>query len=169
MKDVFKVRRSADGDDVLKSLNNQLVDVVTLTGAAETIEDVQSGTLFIMDTSGTGEKLVISLPAAAAGLHYRFFAKASGSQIVHINAKAVTSGTNDDFLGKIGDMETATEAELAFNGSSHNQIDISTDYNAGDYIELIGSSFNNWLVIPTSITNDISAFAAANSSGNTSE
>tara|TARA_R100001463_G_scaffold136247_1_gene201149 strand:- start:54 stop:563 length:510 start_codon:yes stop_codon:yes gene_type:complete len=169
MKDVFDVKRSADSDDVLKCLNGQFYKVATLSAAAETIEDVQSGTLFIVDTAATGAKLVISLPACAAGLHYRFFMKADGSQAVDWDAKAVTSGTNDDFLGVIRDMETGTEAEVAFNGSSHNQITFDTNYNAGDYVEIVGTDANQWLIIPSSVSGDIAGIAAANSSANTAE
>ena len=169
MLDVFNVKRSADSDDVLKCVNGQFYKVATLSAAAETIEDVQSGTLFIVDTSATGANLVISLPAAAAGLHYRFFMKAAGSQIVHIDAKNVTSGTNDDFLGYIRDAESGTETEVAFNGSSHNQITIGASYELGDYFEIVGTDANQWLIIPSSVSADIGEIAAANSSANTTE
>jgi hypothetical protein len=169
MLDVFNVKRSADSDDVLKCVNGQFYKVATLSAAAETIEDVQSGTLFIVDTSATGANLVISLPAAAAGLHYRFFMKAAGSQIVHIDAKNVTSGTNDDFLGSVSDSEGATQASVSFNGSSANQITIGASYSLGDYFEIVGTDANQWLVLPTSTSTDIGEIAAANSSANTTE
>jgi hypothetical protein len=169
MLDIFKVKRSADSDDVLKCVNGQFYKVETLSAASETIEDVQSGTLFIVDTSGTGEKLVIKLPACEEGLHYRFFMKANGSQAVDWDAKAVTSGTNDDFLGYIRDAESGTETEVVFNGSSHNQITWDTNYNLGDYLELVGTAANQWLIVPSSVSADIGGVAAANSSSNTSE
>ena len=42
MKDVFSVKRSADSDDVLKSLNGHFMQTIDVA-AATTLEDVDSG------------------------------------------------------------------------------------------------------------------------------
>ena len=44
MKDVFKVRRSADGDDVLKQLHGAYKNIINVD-VNMTLEDVQSGSI----------------------------------------------------------------------------------------------------------------------------
>ena len=160
MKEVFDVRRSADSDDVLKCLNGQFNKVVAIT-ADYTVEDIQSGTIFTVDTTSTGESLEINLPVCAQGLHFRFFFIAAGAQIVNIDAKADT----DFFLGYVTDSE-AGSGNVAFNGSSHDRVVWGASHDAGDFVEIVGTATNDWLLLPTTTSKDIGEVSAATASGN---
>jgi len=69
MKDVFNVKRSADGDDVLKQLNGQYKNTITVIAADRVLEDVESGSIVFCAITG-GTDINITLPTAAAGLHF---------------------------------------------------------------------------------------------------
>ena len=69
MKDVFNVKRSADSDDVLKQLNGQFKNVINVTNADVTLEDVDSGSVVFTAISGSSD-IGITLPAPANGLYF---------------------------------------------------------------------------------------------------
>ena len=69
MKEVFDVKRSADSDDVLKKVNGQYIDVVDITDATYTVEDIQSGSHFTLNRAAG---IVVTLPVAEPGLNYTF-------------------------------------------------------------------------------------------------
>ena len=49
MNELFDVRRSQDGNQVLKSLNGQIQSVVEITDATYSVEDYQSGSIFALN------------------------------------------------------------------------------------------------------------------------
>jgi hypothetical protein len=98
MLDVFNVKRSADGDDVLKQLNGHYLKTFTVTTAALTLEDVDSGAVIFLTISGSSD-VAITLPSVAKGLHFKFVATASPSGS---GDAVITSADNDDinyFMG----------------------------------------------------------------------
>ena len=78
MKEVFDVKRSADGDDVLKKLNGQYKNCITVTNAARTLEDVESGSIVFCAITGSSD-IAITLPTPAAGLYFTFINAATPS------------------------------------------------------------------------------------------
>ena len=62
MKQVFDVRRSNDGDDVLKCVNGVFRKVEILTGD-KTLEDTDSGTLYCFNSSSA---IAVTLPSSAS-------------------------------------------------------------------------------------------------------
>ena len=69
MKDVFDVRRSQNGDEVLKSINGHIQPIVNITDSTYSVEDYQSGTIFTCNLAGG---ITITLPAAEAGMVFEF-------------------------------------------------------------------------------------------------
>ena len=70
MNEMFNVRRSQDGDQVLKSLNGQFQSVTPVTTATYNVEDHQSGTIFTLNRAAG---IAVTLPAAEVGLVYEFY------------------------------------------------------------------------------------------------
>ena len=108
MKDVFQVRRSADSDDVLKSLNGSFRNVITTT-AARTLEDTESGSLVFHNVADAA----LTLPAAEAGLNF--------TVVLGIEATAgcniLTKDNTDCFFGTIQLFSTHGTADQV--GEAH--------------------------------------------------
>ena len=90
MKDVFDVKRSANGDEVLKKLNGQYLNVITVTDAARELYDYESGSIVVC-TNTTGGDITITLPTMAAGLNFKFILSASPS-----SNDIIVTATSDD-------------------------------------------------------------------------
>ena len=87
MKDVFTVKRSADGDDVLKKLNNPFVNVITTGDANYALEDIESG--YVIVEAAATEARTITLPAPSSGLYFKvIWGIASDAAETIITAKA---------------------------------------------------------------------------------
>ena len=78
MKEVFNVKRSADGDDVLKQLNGQYKNTITVVATARTLEDVESGSIVFCTITGSSD-IAITLPTPAVGLYFTFINAATPS------------------------------------------------------------------------------------------
>ena len=152
MKDVFEVRRSADGDDVLKQLNGQILGVKAVT-AGDTLEDTDSGKLILL-TAAAG---TVTLPAAEAGLNFKILIKVGTTDVCDI---AAASG--DCFYGTVHVYDADTDGEemaqqtetyatatgtvanfdtLALDGDA-----TTTGCTAGDIIELYAVDSTAWHV-----------------------
>lgn len=161
MLDVFKVRRSADSDDVLKKLNAQMVEVVDLSSAT-TLEDVDSGKVFAVDAS-TG--FVITLPVAQKGLWYRFIITKAGTDgnMAWVTSDAgATSDTVQYMFGGLSinstvatksaaQVVTIANAGPAGTESNFDTLTIENDTTdecaaEGSVIEIIGVSETAWFV-----------------------
>ena len=71
MKEVFEVKRSANSDEVLKSLNGQFLNTITVTDTARVLLDSESGSVVFLAITGSSD-VAITLPAPAAGLYFTF-------------------------------------------------------------------------------------------------
>ena len=78
MKEVFNVKRSADGDDVLKQLNGQYKNTITVVATARTLEDVESGSIVFCAITGSSD-IAITLPTPAVGVFFTFITAATPS------------------------------------------------------------------------------------------
>ena len=100
MKDVFDVKRSADGDDVLKKLNGQYKNCITVVATARILEDVESGSIVFCAITGSSD-VAITLPTPDAGLYFTFInaATPSGSGdavITPVATDTIVSMSNGD-------------------------------------------------------------------------
>ena len=145
MKDVFDVKRSADGDDVLKKLNNPFVNVINTGDANYALEDIESGYVLV-DVAATAAR-TITLPAPSKGLYFKvIWTIASDAFHTIITAKAAA-----DFIkGQVQwiDSDTDTQAdsfEILANGSSHYVLTVHDDIEQGSWVELV-SDGTYWYV-----------------------
>tara|TARA_R110002167_G_C12611300_1_gene645951 strand:+ start:830 stop:1354 length:525 start_codon:yes stop_codon:yes gene_type:complete len=92
MKDVFDVRRSADGDDVLKKLNGQFKHVIVTTGAT-VLKDTDSGATVLHNSAATA----ITLPACEVGLNFKIILGITATAGCNI----LTASDADGFFGTI--------------------------------------------------------------------
>lgn len=160
MKDVFQVKRSADSADVLKSLNGQFRNVITLA-AAKTLEDVDSGSLVIFNHSTA---FAVTLPAPSAGLYFDFLVKtASADAAGHQVVVADTTDTTGDFIaygsltlidGQVSSTSNGCNGRgiiPATGGTGDNKIIMDSDATngggeAGSYFRLTAIDEQYWMV-----------------------
>ena len=131
MKDVFEVRRSADGDDVLKQLNGQILGVKAVT-AGDTLEDTDSGKVVLLGANG----IDVTLPRAAEGLNFVIILSADYDTAV---CTVVQGHADDDFYGAIyGSTQgenAATDGDVA--AASNTKITFASASLRGDRVELV--------------------------------
>jgi len=123
----------------------------------------ESGALVLLRACGAAK--LINLPDASGndGVWYDFF--------LH---EAITTGTTtiqsqdgtDYFLGTVADGESATTAEVAFNGSNHDQLVVAVGAAAGEFEMRLVCDGSNWLIMH-GIAQDISDISAGTGSSNT--
>jgi hypothetical protein len=161
MKEVFKVERSVDGENVKHALAVPMVKVIKLTAAAsesftKSITAAQSGTTFVIDSSATSATMVLSLPTPEIGLFYRFV---NGPITAHSNATTIVCTSDGSSSASIGYLlgqaagaianELTAAATVAFGDSS-------TNMSTGDYITCFcdGTNwfFNGEATVGSSIT-----------------
>ena len=137
-----------------------IIKVQDSTSVVELSVD-QSGSLVILRANG-GARLV-NLPDAAdnAGVYYEFMVNEDLDGTVSVQS---LDGT-DFFLGFVSDAEVDAQAEVAFNGTSHDQMVFASGAGKGDIHVKCICDGDNWLVIGQA--NDISDISAAASSSNT--
>ena len=137
MKDVFSVRRSQDGDQVLKSLNGHIQPVVNVADATYDVEDHQSGSIFTLNRAGG---MTITLPSAEAGQVFEF----------HIGA--VYMGTGLTLNDSDDNVENHGYASPA--AADHQYVaDADTKGRMiGTYLKYICVSDSKWLVSGFAIT-----------------
>ena len=164
MKDVFSVRRSENGDEVLKQLNNPIVtNVRTLSAATENLEDYESGTTCLMSVATA---MTVTLPKVQKGLQFTFVWTAIPTADSHIiNADS----TADTLLGGVAMIDEDTTvvatnagATCAFahpNLADHQVvIDASTTGTTkggeiGSWLRYTGVSDTQWLLEGTLLIN----------------
>jgi len=125
MKDVFEVKRSADGGDVLKSINGLLVKVKNIAAYTTnniTLDDSDSGAMVILP--GTGAASTITLPTASTGLNYKLVMGAATSSAHTITIAGTFAGVGVD-AGVVMPM-TGTNIVIA-----------ASDFKKGDYLNLV--------------------------------
>ena len=144
---------------------NQIRQIVKSQDSGDTIELAadQSGALVLLRACGAAK--LINLPDADGndGVWYDFY--------LH---EAITTGTTtiqskdgtDFFLGTVADGESGSAAEVAFNGSSHDQLVVAIGTAAGEFECRLVCDGDNWLIMH-GISQDISDISAAASSSNT--
>jgi len=133
MKDVFNVKRSADGDDVLKSVNGLLVKVISPAYSSHniTLDDADSGALVVLPaTTGTS---TITLPTASAGLNFRLVMGAATNSTHTLTIAGTFAGIGTD-AGVVMPM-TGTNIVIA-----------EDDWKKGDYLNLICMDDTTWFV-----------------------
>ena len=144
---------------------NQIRQIVKSQDADDTIELAadQSGALVLLRNCG-GAKL-INLPDASGndGVWYDFYLHETLS--AHTTTVQSQDGT-DFFLGTVADGETATAVEVAFNGSSHDQLVVAASAAAGEFEMRLVCDGSNWIIMH-GVSQDISDISAAASSSNT--
>ena len=144
---------------------NQIRTIVKSEDVTTTIELVadQSGALVLLRNCG-GAKL-INLPDASGndGVWYDFYLHEALS--AHTTTVQSKDGT-DFFLGTVADGESGSAAEVAFNGSSHDQLVVAASAAAGEFECRLVCDGDNWLIMH-GVSQDISDISAAASSSNT--
>jgi WD40 repeat protein len=148
MLEVFNVRRSADSDDVLKSLNGQFYKTKTISADAISIEDVESGGVIFM-TAG-GDDYVVNLPVKAKGLYFTFvMANASGGSTYRINPddNASIIGYVSANEGANADATTADGLVSVLDGTDGKYIQLTkATGHKGNYISLCCDG-EDWYVV----------------------
>jgi len=122
----------------------------------------QSGSIVLLRACGAAK--VINLPDASdnSGIWYDFIIHEALDGTMDIEAK---DGT-DFFLGTVADGESGSAAEVAFNGSSHDELKIASGAAAGEFECRLVCDGDNWLIM-NGVSQDISDISAGTSSGNT--
>ena len=131
MKDVFKVKRSADSDDVLHSLNNSFARTMTIT-ADTTLEDIDSGSVIFLTPNG----IDITLPAPSAGLN--FVVILNGDYDSAVNTIIQDSATADFYGAIYGSTQgenAATDGDVA--AAANTKITFSSAALKGDRVEIV--------------------------------
>tara|TARA_Y100001938_G_scaffold141529_1_gene211454 strand:- start:497 stop:976 length:480 start_codon:yes stop_codon:yes gene_type:complete len=144
---------------------NQIRQIVKSQDADDTIELAadQSGALVLLRNCGAAK--LINLPDASGndGVWYDFYLHETLS--AHTTTIQSKDGT-DFFFGTVADGETATPAEVAFNGSSHDQLVVGASTAAGEFECRLVCDGDNWLIMH-GISQDIGDISAGTSSSNT--
>ena len=131
MKDVFDVKRSADSDDVLKSLNGSFVQTISFS-ADGNLEDTDSGKVVLLGANG----IDVTLPRAAEGLNFVIILSADYDTAV---CTVVQGHADDDFYGAIyGSTQgenAATDGDVA--AGANTKITFAAASLKGDRVELV--------------------------------
>jgi len=145
------------------AFNKQVVQLVKIDNSVSprALTADMSGALVVM--GATGGAVDVNLPAAAdnEGVYYEFINNAALDGKITVQAK---DGT-DFFVGSISDIETATPSNVAFNGSSHDELEFASGAAIGHVYMKCVSDGNNWIV--EGRAHDVSDIAANTSSSNT--
>ena len=133
MKDVFNVKRSADGDDVLKSVNGLLVKVISPSYSSNniTLDDADSGSLVVLPA--TTDTSTITLPTASAGLNFRLVMGAATNSTHTLTIAGTFAGIGSD-AGAVMPM-TGTSIVVA-----------TDDWKKGDYLNFVCMDGTTWFV-----------------------
>ena len=152
------VLNSSSGKNLKETKNIILAqDTTTINLSVE-----ESGSLVILRACG-GAKLIDLPPASGnGGVYYDFCINEALDDAVTIQSK---DGT-DYFLGTVADGESATTAQVAWNGSSRDQFVFASGAAAGEFEGRFVCDGDNWLIM-FAISQDISDVSAAASSSNT--
>ena len=144
---------------------NQIRQIIKSQDADDTIELAadQSGALVLLRNCGAAK--LINLPDADGndGVWYDFYLHETLS--AHTTTIQSQDGT-DFFFGTVADGETATAVEVAFNGSSHDQLIVAASATAGEFECRLVCDGSNWLILH-GISQDISDISAGTGSSNT--
>ena len=141
MKDVFNVKRSADGDDVLKSVNGHFFNTLTITADYQ-LEDTDCGYVFVDSSAGAVD---VTLPAAAAGLWYK---------IILTDTTAIIDLVEGTGSGNIlGNTSELTAKDSAVTGDT--KVICGTSALPGDYITAICDGTNWYVEGVTAVDNAI--------------
>jgi len=143
---------------------NQIRRIVYVQDDANTVElsADESGALVLLRACGAAK--VVNLPDASSndGVWYDFYLHETLDGTMDIEAK---DGT-DFFLGTVADGESGSAAEVAFNGSSHDELKIASGAAAGEFECRLVCDGDNWLIMH-GVSQDISDVSAGTASGNT--
>ena len=139
MKELFKVERTLDGDNVKHALSVPMVKIVNLASAASetytrSITAAESGTTFILDSSATSSTMALSLPTPEIGLFYKFMV---GPVTAHSNATTVICTSDGSSTANIGYLLGQAAGAIANELTAASTVNIgnsSTDMSTGDYI-----------------------------------
>ena len=144
---------------------NQIRQIIKSQDADDTIELAadQSGALVLLRNCGAAK--LINLPDADGndGVWYDFYLHETLS--AHTTTVQSKDGT-DFFLGTVADGESGSAAEVAFNGSSHDQLKLASGAAAGEFECRLVCDGSNWLIMH-GVSQDISDVSAGTASGNT--
>ena len=131
MKDVFNVRRSADSDDVLKSLNGSFVQTISFS-ADGNLEDTDSGKVVLLGANGVD----VTLPTAAVGLNFTIILTADYDTAV---CTVVQASASEDFYGAVyGSTQgesAGTDADVG--AAANTKITFAAASLKGDRVELV--------------------------------
>jgi hypothetical protein len=140
MKDVFKVKRSADSGEVLKSVNGLLVNVISPAYASNdiTLSDEDSGSMVILPA--TTATSTITLPAASSGLNYRLVMGAASNSAHTLTIAGSFIGLGVD----AGSVMPLTGSDIVIAASN---------FKKGDYLNLVCDG-TSWFVEAQFVTAD---------------
>tara|TARA_R100001015_G_C4607000_1_gene162093 strand:+ start:872 stop:1354 length:483 start_codon:yes stop_codon:yes gene_type:complete len=158
MKEVFDVRRSADGDDVLKKLNNSFLNTVVLGDESKTLLDTDCGVV-VYGADLTSAR-TLTLPNAEEGLHFKviFAANWTTDTTLKINAPdgELLKGSVSWF--DFGTDDAISDSDIVANLSSNDFLNLEDDVKAGSYIEFYAT--DSYWVVNGKIYSDVApAFA----------
>ena len=159
---VYKMARASVLETNSGAFNKNVHGLVVVQDSTTTRALVadQSGSLVIL--RATGGDTNVNLPAASGneGVYYEIMINEALDGAVTIQAK---DGT-DFFLGTVMDGETATPANVSFDGAADDELIIANTAAAGEvYIKVVCDG-NNWLVIGNAA--DVSDISAGQASSN---
>ena len=141
--------------------NMHRIVLVQVSATTRELSVDMSGSLVILRATGGATK--VNLPDALnnAGVYYEFMVNENTDAEIAVQSK---DGT-DFFLGFVSDAEVDAQAEVAFNGTSHDQMKFTSGAGKGDIHVKCICDGDNWLVIGQA--NDISDITAGTASNNT--
>ena len=146
MLEKFKVKRSADGDDVLKALQGQFKSTQSFGDENGTIEDVKSGGLVFI-TAAAGSERTLNLPAPSNGLYLSvIWTVASDAEATVIQ---VPSGY---LLGSVL-AQNGSGTTIVQSDGTDTKITVNDNIEPGCRLEFV-SDGTNWIVSGTVMSAD---------------
>ena len=154
MKDVFTTKRSADSNDVLKSLNGAYKQVINVGDSTYTVDDADSGAIYNLNLAGG---IAITLPAAEAGLQFEFYVGTTFTGTCTITAASsadtytgVVNHHDKDHLGTVVALNENIDTDgWNFPAAADYILTLDADTDGrfiGSYLKFTAISDSKWLI-----------------------
>jgi hypothetical protein len=141
--------------------------VIETDGATNVSLSAADAGSIVVIAGGVNGACAISLPAGENGMTFEFYLKAAnGTGDCDIDAKDVTNGTHDYFLGMITHHEADADTNTPFAASTNDQLTlVASKGDVGDYMKITWAA-GHWML--TGHTGDADGWVVGTASANNS-
>tara|TARA_R100000781_G_scaffold109494_1_gene74445 strand:+ start:60 stop:536 length:477 start_codon:yes stop_codon:yes gene_type:complete len=149
-----------------KFLGNRAAGRVILTDGATSfsLSEADAGSIIVI-SGGVAGACAISLPEGKDGMTFEFWLKAAnGTGDCDIDAKDVSGGVHDYFLGMITHHEADADTNTPFAAATNDQLTLAASKgDVGDYMKIVFAN-GHWLL--TGHTGDADGWVVGTASAN---